>query len=361
MALRFPYCSNSCYIFRPIGNHGDHPSSLKHKQAAIRCSSARSARRPQNVPGEFYVDHTCIDCDVCRWMAPNSFTRVESQSAVYNQPSTSTQRVAALQALLSCPTASIHTETPPADILQAHSTFPIPIHEDSLPGVYHCGYHSKKSFAAASYFIKRPGGNILVDSPRYSERLAQNLQELGGVDYFFLTHKDDVADHDRWQKRFNCPRILHEQEVTADTAGVEIKLKGKGPWDFLGPDIDLLFFPGHTEASVCLHLKPLKVLFSGDSIANIPQGYLHVDPNFNWYSVDIQMESIKTLLPLDFLWILPGHGRRAKYNNVEEKNKAINDLLDSVYVRVAPLPSIEQNHLQKASLHGMHPLHSSTK
>ncbi|KAL8129657.1 hypothetical protein V2J09_018812 [Rumex salicifolius] len=26
--------------------------------------------RPQNVAGEFYVDHTCINCDTCRWMAP---------------------------------------------------------------------------------------------------------------------------------------------------------------------------------------------------------------------------------------------------------------------------------------------------
>lgn len=30
-------------------------------------------------------------------------------------------------------------------------------------GVYHCGYHSEKSFAATSYFITRPEGNILVD------------------------------------------------------------------------------------------------------------------------------------------------------------------------------------------------------
>ncbi|MCO5564641.1 hypothetical protein L7F22_018307 [Adiantum nelumboides] len=329
MALRFPHWSSNRLIV-PNDSHGKDAYYSKHKLAAIRCASAR---RPQNVTGEFYVDHTCIDCDVCRWMAPNSFTRVEGQSAVYNQPSTSTRRVAALQALLSCPTASIHTETPPKDISQVHSTFPIPIHEDSLPGVYHCGYHSKKSYAATTYFIKRAGGNILVDSPRYTERLAQNLEKLGGVDYMFLTHKDDVADHDRWQKRFNCPRILHEQEVTSDTASVEIKLKGEGSWNFLGPDIDLLFFPGHTEASVCLHLKPLKVLFSGDSMANNSQGYLHVDPNFNWFSVDIQMESIKTLLPLDFLWVLPGHGRRAKYNNVEEKNKAINSLLNRVYAR----------------------------
>ncbi|KAH7432987.1 hypothetical protein KP509_07G049500 [Ceratopteris richardii] len=239
----------------------------------------------QDCAGELIIlDRSCIDCDVCRWMAPNSFKRVDGQSAVYKQPKDPRERLAALQALLSCPTASIRTETPPSDILEAHATFPIPINEESIPGVYHCGYHSEKSFASSSYFIRRTGGNILVDSPRYSKHLAHNLQNHGGVDYIFLTHKDDVADHNLWQKHFKCPRIIHELEVTADTANVEIKLEGSGPWDFLGPDIDLIFTPGHTEGSVCLHLKPLKVLFTGDHLANSGKGFLNVDPIYNWYS-----------------------------------------------------------------------------
>lgn len=334
MALQFVNHANNCNTHISSQNKYNVYAKRGLTACRVRCSSVKSARRPQNVPGDFYVDHTCIDCDVCRWMAPDSFSRKDGQSAVYNQPATSTERVAALQALLSCPTASIHTEKPPADILQIHSTFPIPIDEDSAPGVFHCGHHSKKSYAAASYFIQRPTGNILVDSPRYSDRLAQNLEEMGGVDYIFLTHKDDVADHDRWQKRFKCPRILHKEEVTSGTSDVEIKLEGTGPWDFLGPDIDLIFTPGHTEASVCLHLKPLKVLFTGDHLGNSSRGGLHIDPNFNWYSMDIQMQSVKALLSLDFVWILPGHGRRAKYSNVEDKNKALHDVLERVYASV---------------------------
>lgn len=37
-----------------------------------------------------------------------------------------------LQSLLSCPTASIHTEKPAKDILQVQNMFPLPI-DDSLP------------------------------------------------------------------------------------------------------------------------------------------------------------------------------------------------------------------------------------
>jgi ferredoxin len=30
---------------------------------------------PQNVPGRFYVDDQCIDCDLCRERAPANFAR----------------------------------------------------------------------------------------------------------------------------------------------------------------------------------------------------------------------------------------------------------------------------------------------
>jgi hypothetical protein len=33
-------------------------------------------RRLENVEGNFYVDSTCIDCDTCRWVAPNTFISV---------------------------------------------------------------------------------------------------------------------------------------------------------------------------------------------------------------------------------------------------------------------------------------------
>ena len=43
-------------------------------------------RRTENISGNFYVDTTCIDCDTCRWMAPEVFTQKGEQSAVYHQP-----------------------------------------------------------------------------------------------------------------------------------------------------------------------------------------------------------------------------------------------------------------------------------
>lgn len=297
---------------------------------------SKRARRAENVGGEFYVDRTCIDCDTCRWMAPSVFNHANSKSAVYHQPETAEERLQALQALLACPTASIHTEQPPKDIKDAHNSFPIAVDPEELQGVYHCGYHSEKSFAATSYFITRPEGNILVDSPRYSEVLAKKLEAMGGVRYMFLTHKDDIADHQRWQARFNCERILHQLEVQARTQDVEIKLEGEGPWTFLGSDIDLIFTPGHTRGHVCLHYKKGKgVLFSGDHLGGDESQSLDLSANMshNWYSVPVQIESVKKLLPLEFTWILPGHGRRRHYSSVEERDAIIKSYLAGVNVR----------------------------
>ena len=45
---------------------------------------------PENVPGRFYVDATCIDCDLCRETAPANFVRedAEGYSYVKAQPAT---------------------------------------------------------------------------------------------------------------------------------------------------------------------------------------------------------------------------------------------------------------------------------
>ena len=285
-----------------------------------------SRRRPQNVSGEFFVDHRCIDCATCRWMAPEVFKRVDDQSAVAAQPTSEEIRTKALQALLSCPTGSIHTDKPTEDILQVQNTFPLPI-DDDLPGVYLCGYHSENSYGATSYLIVHPEGNIMVDSPRYTPKLANQLEKLGGARYMFLTHIDDVADHRKWAERLKCERIIHSGDVEDITADVEWKLTGNGPWN-IGTDFELIHTPGHTEGSVCLLYKPLKALFTGDHVAKSEESDdLNLFLMYSKQSVGVQLDSIRKLLDVDFEWFLPGHGYRIRYEDVYAKNSAIEALL----------------------------------
>jgi ferredoxin len=64
---------------------------------------------PENVAGRFYVDDTCIDCDLCRETAPDSFTRNDSagHSFVFSQPAGPAQEAAAIAAMEECPVEAI--------------------------------------------------------------------------------------------------------------------------------------------------------------------------------------------------------------------------------------------------------------
>lgn len=261
-------------------------------------------------------------------MAPEVFKRVDEKAAVSKQPSCQEERIKALQALLSCPTSSIHTEKPPKEIKEVQETFPLPIDEQNLPGVYHCGYHSEGSYGATAYLIVHSDGNILVDSPRYTKTLVNKIEMLGGVRYMFLTHKDDVADHEKWSKRFRCERILHSGDVGMYTADVERQLYGDGPWS-ISTDFELIHTPGHTPGSVSLHYKPLKVLFTGDHLAKSYTSELTIFEQYNHQSVSMQLSSVRKFLDLDFKWILPGHGRRVQFSDNQEKNSELEAFLAS--------------------------------
>ncbi|MEO1671227.1 MAG: MBL fold metallo-hydrolase [Cyanobacteria bacterium J06631_2] len=279
-------------------------------------------KRTENTPGNFYVDSSCIDCDTCRWVAPAIFNRQASISAVYHQPTMEQEELAAMQALLACPTASIGTTEKPTGIKQVQQTFPIPVADN----VYYCGYHAANSFGAASYFIQRPEGNILIDSPRYTPPLVKQLEAMGGVKYMYLTHKDDVADHQKFHEHFQCDRLLHEDEIQPNTAEVEIKLSGYDPIEF-APDLQIIPVPGHSEGHTVL-LYQNKFLFAGDHLAWSPHlEHLYAFRRFCWYDWKKQIKSMEKLANYSFEWVLPGHGRRY-HGSVAETEQQMQQCLE---------------------------------
>jgi hypothetical protein len=70
-------------------------------------------------------------------------------------------------------------------------------------GVYRLGYNAKSSYGAHSFLIRRPDGNAIVDAPRWTNQVVSTLEEAGGLSDILLTHKDDVADADRYAKHFS--------------------------------------------------------------------------------------------------------------------------------------------------------------
>ena len=262
-------------------------------------------RLAANVPGDFFVDSTCIDCGTCRQIAPDAFAEGRDASYVYRQPVDEAEARRAAMALVACPVAAIGTEAK-RNVAAARQAFPEPIAD----GVYYCGWAAESSYGARSYLIVRPRGNILVDSPRYAAPLVAEIEALGGVRWMFLTHRDDVADHRKFRERFGCERILHRDDVVAGTQEVEIKLDGDASVPL---DDEALFIPvpGHTPGSTCLLYRGF--LFSGDHAWSDARGERVVaSRSVCWYDWGLQTASMERLAGYAFEWLLPGHGMRCR-------------------------------------------------
>jgi len=267
-----------------------------------------------NVDGRFFVDSTCINCSTCRMIAPTVFDEADGYSFVFHQPEGNGELLRGQMAIISCPTASIGSSVK-ENMNEAVNSFPDLITEN----IYHCGFHSKKSFGATSYLIKREGGNIMVDSPRYVKSLATSLEKMGGIKYLFLTHKDDVADHQKFADHFGCERILHKGDLSESLETVEIVIDGEDEIDF-GEGLKFIPVPGHTEGSACLLYK--NYLFTGDHLAqNNHRPHPTAFSRHCWYSWSEQIKSMKKTALYDFEWILPGHSRICFYQLPEMKKK----------------------------------------
>eukprot|EP00475_Leptophrys_vorax_P008973 TRINITY_DN15870_c0_g2_i1.p5 TRINITY_DN15870_c0_g2~~TRINITY_DN15870_c0_g2_i1.p5 ORF type:complete len:132 (-),score=6.13 TRINITY_DN15870_c0_g2_i1:194-589(-) len=111
--------------------------------------------------------------------------------------------------------------------------------------------------------------------------------------------------------------------------GAEMVLDGTGPWS-LGCDVDIVFTPGHTEGHVCvLYKRHGGALFSGDHLAYAPSARgLSIMRRVNWYSVPAQVQSTRKLQPLEFKWLLPGHGRRFEFASEDERKAMLEEVIE---------------------------------
>jgi ferredoxin len=68
-----------------------------------------------NVAGPFYIDSSCVDCDMCRETAPATFRRNDDigMSIAFRQPVTPEEIARATEAMNECPTESIGNDGQP--------------------------------------------------------------------------------------------------------------------------------------------------------------------------------------------------------------------------------------------------------
>lgn len=275
----------------------------------------------QNIEGDFFVDTRCIGCSVCKNINSNIFELENNLSYVKKQAKTKEEIEDTLLAIVSCPVSSIGT-TKSKDLLKEYvKTLPKKIEEN----IYFCSFTAKSSYGATAYFIKRGNGNILIDSPKFDKRLVENIEVLGGIKYIYLTHKDDIADFEKYKDYFNSKVIFHEDDFNKRINNAEITLSGEDDF-LLDDDIRIIVQRGHTKGHTVLLYKD-KYLFSGDNLAYNPKGkYLYAFKRFCWFDWEVQLKSLKRLVSYSFSHVFAGHGENYKGTSKEAKELLINYL-----------------------------------
>jgi glyoxylase-like metal-dependent hydrolase (beta-lactamase superfamily II)/ferredoxin len=268
-------------------------------------------RHPGNAQGDWFVDTRCIDCGTCRDIAPALFVDRGGGTVVSRQPDAD-EGTDAWLAAQACPTTSIGTlsrQTRPGRL------YPREIEPGS--GVFDLGYCSEDSFGASAWFVRGDiggdndagTGNVMVDSPRFTEALARPIADMGGLTHIVLTHSDDVADAGRWADRFGARVWIHEADRRAAPYATDI-IEGEDD-TLVQPGWVAVPTPGHTKGSV-IYVVDERFAFTGDSLAwSHERGDLIAFRYACWFSWPAQKRSLGRLAAGHrFGWVLPGHGAR---------------------------------------------------
>lgn len=217
-------------------------------------------------------------------------------------------------AAFACPTRSIRHESGRLNL--AADPFPMRLDDQ----VYLCGHNSVRTAGANAYLLRRSNGLLMIDTPRWSESLAERFEALGPVTDVLLTHRDHAAHGRRYADRFGARLWIHEGDLEAAPDADQV-LRGVEPVQ-VAEAVIAHPLPGHTEGSV-LYVADDRYCFSGDSIYwSRTTGDVEVAENVTWYSITELASSLaRSVGRLRFEWLLPGHGGRKRLPTAEMRRR----------------------------------------
>jgi len=269
---------------------------------------------------EWFVDDRCTDCDVARQLAPGLVEQVDGRSKVVRQPRNVTEQTALVSAAFACHTKSIRLTE--GRVEPALDPYPLALTSD----VYFCGHNAPQTFGANSYLVVRPGGNLMIDTPRWSEPLAAKYEALGPVTDVLLTHRDHAAHGREYADRFGANLWIHQGDLDSAPDADRVITERTEVVD----GVTAYPFPGHTEGSV-LYLVDNRYCFSGDSIYwSRASADIEVVEAVTWFSIEVLARTLATSVDdLRFEWLLPGHGDRIRLP-ANEMTRRLRDLAERV-------------------------------
>ena len=203
------------------------------------------------------------------------------------------------RAAAACPTKSIGNRD---QLQEPAGVFPYRMTD----GVFALGNNARSSFAAHSFLVTRPDGNLMIDSPRFNRPLADSIDALGGIAHVLLTHRDDVADADRWAEQYGARVWIGETD--ADAAPYATDLTGVESVTVISPGAVSIPAPGHTQGHVLYHVDD-RVLFTGDTLHwNHRRGEFDVFPKQTFFSWAALADTMDLIAALKVEWMFAGHG-----------------------------------------------------
>ncbi len=167
---------------------------------------------------------------------------------------------------------------------------------------------NRDTLGGTAYVVETTAGNLLVDSPPWTETTQAHLKACG-VRWFFLTQRNAMAQVKAIQQALDCEVVVQEQEayllpqVTVTTFGSGISLSD---------DLEGIWTSGYSPGAACLYWRSPAggVLLSGRHLLPTAQGDigpLRTAKTFHWPR---QLRAVGALrdrfAPETLRWVCPG-------------------------------------------------------
>ncbi len=153
---------------------------------------------------------------------------------------------------------------------------------------------NRDTLGGTAYFIVENQMNILIDTPPWNQTDQEFLEQQGGVQWLFITHRGAMGSAREIQKKLGCKILIQEQEAyllpesTVTTFETELTLSSQS---------SVFWTPGHSPGSSCLYFnRHGGVLFTGRHLLPNLQGQpipLRTAKTFHWPR---QIQSIRLIL-----------------------------------------------------------------
>ncbi len=152
---------------------------------------------------------------------------------------------------------------------------------------------NRETLGDTAYLLQTPEGNLLIDSPPWTEETRLWLEENGGVRWLALTHRGGIANVRHFQTTFHCEILIQEQEAYLLPNLTVTTFHHHHP---VAPGIELLWTSGHSPGSACVYSSEQGgILFTGRHLLPDRNGNpapLRIAKTFHWPR---QLKNIQTL------------------------------------------------------------------